>query len=326
MAVYTEVPPHLVQELLTQLELGQLQSLEGVLGGIENTNYFVRAGDSGFERDWVLTIFERLDATQLPFYLRLMQHLAAHGLPVPDPVADAQGRLCHLVQGKPAALVQRLRGQSPQLPSPAQCQALGATLARLHLAGQDCPVQQPNLRGLDWWEVTAREVRPFLSAAQTVLLDGELAYQQHLASASAYAALPGGAIHGDLFRDNVLFEGDTVSGLFDFYFAATDHWIFDLAVCLNDWGMDPASAQARPEAAQALLQGYASVRPLSGPERQVFSGMLRGAALRFWLSRLRDLHLPRDAQLLQAHDPGHFERVLRARVLELNAPAPTFSA
>lgn len=321
MAVYTEVPPADAQALLSATGLGQLVAMEGSLGGIENTNYFLRSERDGHTADWVLTLFERLSAEQLPFYLGLMQHLAARGLPVPNPVADANGHTLLTVQDKPAALVNRLRGQSPKLPSVAQCRSLGATLARLHLAARDCPWQQPNLRGLDWWTQTTAEVRPFLSQPQLELLHGELAYQHHVASTGAYAAVPRGAIHGDLFRDNVLFEGNEVSGLFDFYFAGTDAWVFDLAVCLNDWAVDPESAHPRPDAAHALLQGYGSVRALTGPERLLLPAMLRAAALRFWLSRLRDLHLPRDAQLLQAHNPGHFEGVLRWRIAALSGPA-----
>lgn len=321
MAVYTEVPPADAQSLLTATGLGQLVSIEGSLGGIENTNYFLRSERDGITSDWVLTLFERLSAQQLPFYLGLMRHLAARGLPVPDPIADASGNTLLTVRGKPAALVNRLRGKSPRVPSVAQCHSLGATLARLHLAARDCPWQQPNLRGLAWWTQTAAEVRPFLSQPQLALLHGELAYQHHVASTGAHAAVPRGAIHGDLFRDNVLFEGDEVSGLFDFYFAGTDAWVFDLAICLNDWAVDPESAHPRSDAAFALLQGYGSVRVLTGPERQLMPAMLRAAALRFWLSRLRDLHLPRDAQLLQAHNPGHFETVLRQRISALTGLA-----
>jgi homoserine kinase type II len=191
-------------------------------------------------------------------------------------------------------------------------------LARMHLAGTDFAMRQPNLRGLDWWVQTVPVVRPFLTPAQRTLIESELAFQQQLATSPAFAALPRGAIHADLFRDNVMFEsaptGDRLSGLFDFYFAATDTLGFDLAVCLNDWCIDLESGRLDEVRATALVAAYAGVRPLGGAERRLLPALMRAAALRFWLSRLWDLHLPRDASLLTPHDPTHFERVLRERI------------
>ena len=314
MAVYTEVSPELAQALLHTLDLGELQQLQGCAQGIENTNYFVTSTCDGQVQEWVLTVFERLQFEQLPFYLNLMTHLAQRGLPVPNPVALPDGSTWLSVQAKPAVLVNRLRGQSLSQPSPGQCAALGQMLARLHLAGRDYAGRQPHLRGLSWWNDVAPQVRTHLNAEQLSLLQSELAYQNHIAATAAYAALPRGAIHADLFRDNVLFSGDAVSGLFDFYFAGVDSWLFDLAVCLNDWCMEPLSAQPLPEHYRQLLGGYHRVRPLCAAERQLLAAMLRAAALRFWLSRLWDYYLPRDAHLLKPHDPTHFERVLQERV------------
>jgi homoserine kinase type II len=315
MAVYTEVTFPQTQQLLSALNLGELQALEGSALGIENTNYFLAVAHGGELRHYVLTLFERLTAEQLPFYLALMQQLARSGLPVPNPVANAKGQILHQVQGKPAALVNRLPGKSQLAPAPAHCAALGATLARLHLAARDCPLQQKHLRGLDWWNATSPVVLPFLDSGQSALLRSELAYQNHVAESSACAALPRGPIHADLFRDNVLFEGERLSGVFDFYFAGVDSWLFDLAVCLNDWAMNPQTAAPDAAGFAALLAAYEQVRPLTGPERELLNAMLRAAALRFWLSRTCDYHLPRDASLLQAHDPSHFERVLRDRIV-----------
>jgi homoserine kinase type II len=177
---------------------------------------------------------------------------------------------------------------------------------------------QPNLRGLAWWRETVPVVRPFLTADQRELIDAELAFQQQLAASPAYAALPRGAIHADLFRDNVMFDasetGDQLTGLFDLYFAGVDTYLFDIAVCLNDWCIDLESGRLEEARAAALVAAYAAERALSGSERRLLPAVMRGAALRFWLSRLWDLHLPRDASLLTAHDPTHFERVLRERV------------
>ena len=309
MAVFTKVSLKEARELLRRLHLGELQKLRGIEGGIENTNYFVTS-DQG---EFVLTLFERLTAEQLPFYLHLMKHLAQAGIPVPDPRADQRGAILHTVCGKPAAVVNRLPGQSQLAPQAAHCAAVGDMLARMHLAGRGYERQQPNLRGLLWWNETVPVVLPHVNADQAALLQSELAYQNHVAASSTYAALPRGPVHADLFRDNVMFEGGELTGFFDFYFAGVDTWLFDLAVCLNDWCIDLPTGQHAPERAAAMLAAYQAVRPLTAHERALLPAMLRAGALRFWLSRLWDYHLPREASLLKAHDPAHFERVLRER-------------
>lgn len=314
MAVFTEVSEAEAAALLRALRLGELRSLRGIQGGIENTNYFVTAQDLVGQREYVLTLFERLTAEQLPFYLHLMKHLAQRGIPVPDPAADASGELLHQVCGKPAALVNKLSGHSELAPTARHCAEVGAMLARMHVAARDYNRSQPNLRGLPWWNETVPVVLPFLEPAQAALLRAELAFQNHVAASSAYAALPRGAIHADLFRDNVMFEDGRLTGFFDFYFAGVATWLFDIAVCLNDWAIDLPTGAHDPERATAFLQAYASVRPLAAAERQLLPAMARAGALRFWISRLWDFHLPREASLLKPHDPTHFERVLRERV------------
>ena len=314
MAVYTEVSFDEARDLLRQLNLGELTALRGIEGGIENTNYFVTTDRDGLQGDYVLTLFERLTFEQLPFYLYLMKHLAQYGIPVPDPAANRDGAILHTVQGKPAAVVNRLRGHSELTPTPAHCAAVGATLARMHLAARDFKRHQPNLRGLPWWNQTVPVVRPHLSASQAALIQSELAYQNHVAATSAYAALPRGPVHADLFRDNVMFEAGELTGLFDFYFAGVDTWLFDMAVCLNDWCIDLATGAHHAARAGSLIAAYAAVRPLTAAERQLLPAMLRAGALRFWISRLWDHHLPREAAILKVHDPSHFELVLRERV------------
>jgi len=310
MAVFTEVTPDEAQRLLSELNLGQLDELRGIEGGIENTNYFATT-DQG---RYVLTLFERLSSEQLPFYLYLMKHLAQHGIPVPDPAANERGEILHTVCGKPAAVVSRLRGKSQLAPDAGHCAAVGAMLARMHLAGRDYDRHQPNLRGLAWWNDTVPVVLPFLDAPQAALLRSELAYQNHVAASADYAALPRGPVHADLFRDNVMFDGAELTGFFDFYFAGVDTWLFDLAVCLNDWCIELASGTHAADRAQAFLDAYGRVRPLTGAERHLLPALLRAGALRFWISRLWDFHLPREASMLKPHDPTHFERVLRQRV------------
>ena len=187
-------------------------------------------------------------------------------------------------------------------------------LARMHLAGQDFPRQQPNLRGLPWWNETVPVVLPYLAPEVAELLKSELAYQNHIAESSAYTALPRGPVHADLFRDNAMFEGEEMTGIFDFYFAGVDTFLFDLAVVMNDWCIDLATGVIDTARANALLAAYQAVRPLVAAERQLLNAMLRAGALRFWVSRLWDFYLPREASMLKPHDPTHFERVLRARL------------
>ena len=322
MAVYTEVSFEDADTLGRTLGLGKLLAIEGCNGGIENTNYFI---DTEAGR-YVLTVFERLGFEQLPFYLALMKHLAARGIPVPDPAQDAAGVYLHALHGKPAAIVNRLSGASVLAPDISHCEAAGAMLARMHLAAADFRCSQPNLRGLTWWNDTVPLVLPHLDTDQRNLIQGELAYQNHIAASARYTALPRGAIHADLFRDNVLFVDDEtaqpggkarLSGIFDFYFAGTDSWLFDVAVALNDWCVDLGSGACDRQRSQAFLSAYSKVRPLWAAEHQLLPAMLRAGALRFWLSRLWDYHLPRAASMLQAHDPTHFERVLRQRVENL---------
>ena len=318
MAVYTEVPFADAAALLHKLDLGDLTDLRGIEGGIENTNYFVTSEKDGATHEHVLTVFERLSFEQLPYYLHLMKHLAGQGIPVPEPATDAQGEVLHRLLDKPAAVVDKLQGKSVLAPAERHCEAVGEMLARMHLAGRDYPLSQPNLRGLPWWNETAPVVLPKLEVAQAALLRSELAYQNHVAALPAYTALPRGPVHADLFRDNAMFDGDRLTGFFDFYFAGNDSFLFDLAVCLNDWcvrhGDPDVDGQHDPALARAMVQAYQRTRALSPAERQLLPAMLRAAALRFWLSRLWDWYLPRDATMLQPHDPTHFERVLLQRV------------
>ena len=314
MSVYTSVSEAELAEWLRGYSVGAPLRLEPIPSGIENTNYFVTTSQGRY----VLTLFERLDFQQLPFFLLLMRHLAARSIPVPDPQADVAGEILHHLLGKPAAVVTRLPGSHRLAPDAAHCAAVGAVLARMHLAGSDYQGAQPHLRGLAWWVETVPLVLPYLSQQQRELIASELSFQQQLAASAAYAGLPRGVIHADLFRDNVMFEttpqGDALCGVFDFYFAGVDTLLFDIAVGLNDWCIDLASGRLAEDRAAQFVTAYHAVRPLSGLEARLLPAMMRGAALRFWVSRLWDLHLPRNATVLTAHDPSHFERVLDERV------------
>jgi homoserine kinase type II len=316
MAVFTEVTFDEAAAFVATLDVGQVTALRGIGAGIENTNYFVTTTQG----EWVLTLFERLTFEQLPFYLHLMRHLAQRGIPVPEPRSDDNDQILHQLKDKPAALVNKLPGSHQLAPDLHHCEQVGEMLARMHLAGQDFPLAQPNLRGLPWWQETVPVVLPFLTAEQRTLIEEELAFQTALAESAAYLDLPRGPVHADLFRDNVMFEGlpgrERLSGFFDFYFAGVDTFLFDIAVCLNDWCIDLDSGRSVDERAAVFVAAYERVRPLSGNERRLLPALLRAGALRFWVSRLWDLHLPRDASMLMPHDPAHFERVLRARIAE----------
>jgi homoserine kinase type II len=305
MSVYTTVSAEDLDAWLMRYSVGALRELEPIKAGIENTNYFVTT-DRG---RYVLTLYERLPADELPFYLNLMAHLAKAGVAVPAPAQDRTGALFSMLCGKPASLVDRIDGVAHLAPGEADCAAVGAALAGLHVSAQTYRGRLDNRRGPAWWRQAARAVRPFLDDAQNALLAAELKHQAGLAR----LRLPKAAIHGDLFRDNVLFAGSRVAGIIDFGFAATDFLAYDLAIAVNDWCNAPDSA-LDPARTRAFVEGYERQRPLTAEEREQWPTLLRAAALRFWLSRLYDLHLPRPGELVHAHDPAEFERILAHRV------------
>ena len=309
MAVFTVVSDQQLKDWLAQYDAGELLAIEPIASGIENTNYFV---DTAKGR-WVLTLVERLPVEQLPFHLGLMQHLAHRDIPCPAPLADRQGRLFSMLNGKPATLVTRLTGKSVVDTTPEHCQAMGALLARMHLAAADFGPAPANVRGPGWWPRAIEELRPKLAPAQLALAEDELAAQQAWMATSEWQELPASAVHADCFRDNVLFTTPSTPGVIDFYFACHDTWLFDLAVVCNDWCLAADDAHLDPVRTEALLAGYRSVRPLQDIERRGWTMALRAAALRFWLSRLYDLLLPREAAMLQPKDPTHFERILTDR-------------
>ena len=319
MAVFTALTRADAAGFLTQFSLGELTQLEGIASGIENTNYFLDTTQGRY----VLTIFERLDFKQLPFYLELMRHLARRGLPVPAPQENRSGALMSEIRGKPAAIVTRLAGRAVTEPSEAQCALVGDVLAKMHRAGADFALFQPHLRGLGWWKDAVPRLEPHIDDQVFQELADELIVQDSFFRSSRFERLPQGPIHADLFRDNVLItqhDGcDAIGGVIDFYFAGCSILLFDLAVTMNDWCIDPSGSFDMPRA-QALLDAYHAVRPLTDDEHECWRTVLRAAALRFWISRLVDLHLPRPAHLLTPHDPAHFERMLRERATAKSLP------
>lgn len=322
MAVFTPVSDDDARQLLQQFDLGELVSLRGISAGIENTNYFLNTTQG----EYVLTLFEVLTHEQLPFYIELMHHLASAGQAVPKPQTSLSGQRISTLHNKPCSIVSKLEGGYEPEPSIEHCRQAATAMAHMHLAAQDFSIQQDNLRGLAWWQATTPHILPFLHAEQAKLLQTVLAEQSEYALSEQYLSLPRGPSHCDLFRDNVLFAGThekpQLGGFIDFYFAGCDTWIFDIAVGVNDWCIDRLTGALNLEKTQAWLQAYAKVRPYTEAERAAWPILIQAAALRFWISRLYDFHLPRPAQTLKPHDPRHFERVLQQRRLAGVPPLP----
>lgn len=301
MSVYTVINQEELEQFLGNYDQGALTDFEGISSGIENTNYFVNTDRGHF----VLTLFEHHTADELPFFLDLTAFLSEHNIPCAHPVADNQGNYLRELKNKPAALVRRLPGKSLETPEPVHCQAVGSVLAKMHIAGQQFVQQRVNGRGPKWWNETARAVESKLDAEESDTLKKELDYQNQCQTSD----LPRGIIHADLFRDNVLFEGDQLSGLIDFYYACTDILIYDVAVTINDWcARENGSLDA--SRLDPFMQAYQKVRPFVESEKAAWPAMLRAAALRFWLSRLYDLHFPREGEITHTKDPLAFKRIL----------------
>jgi len=301
MSVFTKVSHPELLEFLRRYPVGDLIGHQGIGEGVENTNYFVDTADGR----WVLTLFERLNHRDLPFFLGLMTHLASRGYPSAMPVRTREGENLTTLNGKPAALVRRLTGQSVLFPTVMQCQAVGRALGELHLAGLSFEGSAVNSRGADWRRATALALIENTDAEQRALIESELAAQ----AALDWSTLPQGVIHADLFRDNVLFVEERLTGVIDFYYACTDSLAYDLAITLNDWCVDP-DGRPNPARWQTMSLAYRSARELTPAERSAWPLILRAAALRFYLSRLYDWTFPREGDVVHVKDPAQYRRIL----------------
>jgi len=306
MAVYTRVDSSDLEQLLAQYAIGELQGFHPIASGITNTNYFV---DTTLGR-WVLTLFEDMTARELPFFMTVMDHLAAHGVPGAHPVARNDGEFLSTVRGRPAALVYCLQGRSVTQPNTAQCASLGGVVAAMHHAVASLSARQGNTRDLAWIRQTAQALTAKLDPATHALLQEEIAQQTAYAASADWQQLPRAVIHADIFRDNVLFDGDRVSGIIDFYYACHDYQLLDLAVICNDWCFD-THTRFLPARWHAFIRAYNQQHTLTATDQRAWPGMLRAAALRFWASRLYDYHFPMDGDVTHIHDPLPFEYLLR---------------
>lgn len=322
MAVFTEISLEELDELVSQYDIGKPLSLRGITAGIENSNFYLDTDKGHF----VLTVFERLNKEQLPYYLELTSHLGKKGLSVSYPVPRKDQGLLSEICGKPCSISPCLPGTYIEKPNAEMCREMGAMLAKMHNAVEDFPLSQENLKGAKFWLSSMPQLEHYIPKHLYEILEKEVAYQVELQKTDRYKALPSGAVHADLFRNNALIdekapEGKRVS-VIDFYFACNAPFLYDLAVTLNDWTIDLETGAFEPERARAMMEGYHSVRPLREEDHALWQDMLCAGALRFWVSRLYDYYLPRPASLLQPHDPAHFERILdlRRNCLPSNLP------
>ncbi len=305
MAVYTEVEAERLASFLADYDLGSLRMAKGIAEGVSNTNYLVETTAGRF----ILTLYERrIEAAELPWFIGLMAHLADAGLPVPRPVRDRSGAALKPLLGRMACLIEYLPGVSVTVPTPRLAGAAGEALARVHLAGQGYP-PRANALGPAWWQRAAAELGDRLEAIETGLTRAVASALARVRAAWP-SDLPRGIIHADLFPDNVLVEGDRVTGLIDFYFASTDLLAYDLAVLHAAWAFPPDGRRPDRACEAALFRGYEGVRPLEPAERAALPLLGQGASLRFLLSRAQDwLAVPSDA-IVTRKDPRPFARRL----------------
>jgi homoserine kinase type II len=306
MAVYTDVSAEDLTRFLAAYDIGELLAYKGIAEGVENSNFLVHTGTGNF----ILTLYEkRVAEGDLPFFLGLMEHLAARGITCPQPVKNKHGGLLGKIAGRPAAIVTFLDGLWIRRPSLNHCAAVGEALARLHLAGADFRPKRKNALSIESWLPLYEHAQGRGDSVRQGLC-AEIAKELEVLEKSWPRQLPQGVIHADLFPDNVFFLGDKLSGLIDFYFACTDTLAYDIAICLNAWCFE-ADHSYNVTKGRALLGAYGKVRALSGAERAALPVLARGAAMRFLLTRLVDWLAVPDGAFVRPKDPLEYYRKLR---------------
>ncbi len=314
MSVFTPVSDDEARALLEHYTLGELERLEGIAQGVENTNYFLTTTTG----EYVLTLFEHIPRADLPFYVGLMDHLAGHDVTCPAPMRRDDGEMLAEVNGKPAVIVSRLPGAPVTRPDARRCHRAGEILAAIHVAGEEYDAGLDNWRGREWRERFAEAVAPKISRAENELIASENRFQ----AAIDDSAVPVGIIHGDYFHDNVLWENDDDGGVIDFYFACDDVLLYDVAIGVNDWCVNP-DATLDPARTREFIAGYERNRPLEDMERELWPAMLRRAALRTWLGRLGYNYFPRDSHMTIPKDHAFSRRLLENHIRDARPLART---
>ncbi|MCX7297030.1 MAG: homoserine kinase [Hyphomicrobiales bacterium] len=306
MAVYTDVSADDLARFIARYDIGELLSYKGIAEGVENSNFLVHTSAGNF----ILTLYEkRVAEGDLPFFLGLMEHLAARGLTCPQPVKNKEGGMLGVVAGRPAAIVTFLDGLWIRKPNAGHCAAVGEAMARLHLAGSDFKIKRPNALSVDSWRPLFEHAGPRGDSVRPGLCN-EIVNELTILEKNWPRDLPVGVIHADLFPDNVFFLGDKLSGLIDFYFACNDMLAYDVAICLNCWCFEPDHSYNVTKG-RALLSGYNKVRALSAAEQAALPVLARGAAMRFLLTRLVDWLAVPEGALVRPKDPLEYFRKLR---------------
>jgi len=306
MAVYTDVDDEELESFIADYEIGAILSCKGIAEGVENSNYLLQTERGRF----ILTLYEKRVAEQdLPFFLGLMEHLAAKGIPCPTPVHDRSGRALRRLCGRPAALISFLDGMWPRRVRPEHCKGVGEALARMHLAGQDFPMSRKNALSVDGWRPLLDASAPRAEEVQAGLAD-RLYRELDFLETGWPADLPRGICHADLFPDNVFFIGDRLSGLIDFYFACSDFFAYDLAICMNAWCFE-RDGSFNTTKARHMLSSYRRARPFSNAELAALPVFARGSALRFLLTRLYDWLNQPEGALVRPKDPLEYLTILQ---------------
>ncbi len=306
MAVYTDITETDLKQFLAQYDVGELTSYKGIAEGVENSNFLLHTTKDPL----ILTLYEkRVEKSDLPFFLGLMQHLSERDLSCPLPLPRRDGELLGELSGRPAALISFLEGMWLRKPEAKHCREVGKALAGMHLAGEGFEIRRPNALSLEGWKTLWEKSAERADEVETGL-EQEITAELAFLEAHWPKDLPAGVIHADLFQDNVFFLGDELSGLIDFYFACNDLLAYDVSICLNAWCFEKDGSYNVTKGS-ALLEGYCSVRPLSDEERDALPVLARGSALRFFLTRLYDWLTTPEGALVVKKDPLEYLKKLR---------------